>query len=112
MKKLPIILKVCPICKKNFEVRKTSKQIYCKRKCYEIEWGKRAIEFKKDFLKGHQPWNKGLQLPYEPRLYRRGIRVSPKTEFKYKNGNGKYVLDHRWIKDQLGKPRKCKLKNP
>ena len=109
MKKLPILLKKCLICQKEFKVRETSSQKYCTRKCYGIEWGIKAEKFKKDFLKGHIPWNKGKKLSFRPRLWQRGIRRSIKSEFKYKNGGGKYVLDHRWIKKQLGTPSKCQI---
>ncbi|MFZ5845290.1 MAG: hypothetical protein ACOY0S_02370 [Patescibacteria group bacterium] len=109
MKKLPRVYKKCPICKKNFVIRITDDKKFCSRRCYEIEWAKRAIDFKKDFPKGHIPWNKGKKFPYKPCPKRRGIRVSPATEFKYKNGSGWSVILHNWVKKNLGRPTHCEI---
>lgn len=109
MKKLSRIYKNCKLCRKRFEVRITSDRKFCSRKCYGIDWANRAVNFKKDFKKGHTPWNKGKKLEYKPHFNMQGRRVSSQTEFKYKNGAGAYVVLHRWVRKKFGKPNFCSL---
>jgi len=108
MKKCSIVKK-CIICGKEFVSAPSSKRKYCSRICYVVDWAKRSVFFKKDFPKGNIPWNKGIKRPYKPCFLRRGIRVSPATEFKYKNGSGWNVVLHNWVKKNLGKPNKCDI---
>lgn len=108
MKKLPRLLRICLICKQNFEVREKSKRKFCSRKCYVVDWTIRSVEFRGN-RKGIPSWNKGMKFPYEPRFWQRGVRRSPSSEFKITTGSGANIVLHRWVAKQLGKPNECEL---
>jgi len=98
------MIKECLNCKKEFDTKRDgNRRKYCSQECYRRH--KEVIGYNTPFKKGYTPWNKN----------KKGIRLSPKTEFKkgQKGINWKPVGTTTKRKDKSCKERRwIKIKEP
>jgi len=103
---------ICQGCNENITTKINSKKIYCTRKCYYNNRSEQTKQKTREtnirrgisppIIYGRIPWNKdttGL-MKLNSGSFKKGERVSPKTEFKYTNGSGYRHLLYKGILKQ------------